>query len=251
MRSFAVLAIVLSLAVVGCGDDSTPTEPGPQGPGAFSETFAGTLKTSGTAFYSFGAAGGTVQITFASLTDKATGALVAATPQIGLGIPAGTGCGLSTSVNAAPALVSQIVSTLAPGTYCVSIADTGGITADSDFAIRITQGVLALNSTTSPEAFNSNLAPNGTSTRTFSVAGGLASGPATVRLESVSPTAVIGFGIGLWRFDNNTCSLTQVISSSGGAEIALPVDQGTYCVKAFDTGALTGFVAFAATLIHP
>ena len=157
----------------------------------------------------------------------------------------------STSLTSAAALSAQIVTTLAPGIYCVSITDTGGVTADSDFAIRITQGSLALLSTTSPETFNSNLSVNGSSTRTFTVAGGTGTGLATVRLDSVSPSTVIGFGIGLWRFDTGTCSLTQVINSSGGAQFSLPIDQGTYCVRLFDTGTLTNPVAFAANLIHP
>jgi hypothetical protein len=258
MRSLVLALIVVSLASAGCGDSTDGTPTAPSGGGAFTETFAGTLKTGGTAFYSF-AIGATnlgqpanLFITLTSVTTTATGAVVTGvSPQIGIGVPAGTGCALNQSVLAPPGLAPQISVFLAPGTYCVSITDTGGLTGDSDFAVRITQGALNVQSSTSPETFASNLAVKGTSTRTFTIAGGTSIGTVTATLSSVTPSQTVGFAIGVWRSDNNTCSLTASAETTGGASFSLPASQGIYCIKVFDTGTLTDFVAFSVAIAHP
>jgi len=132
----------------------------------------------------------------------------------------------------------------------VRVSGDGGITADTNFAVRITQGKLNLKSTASPVTFSSNLGPKGASTQTFAVAGGT-SGTATVTLATVFPSTTIGFGVGLWRPDTAACSLTQVINSSGGGQLSLGVDQGIYCVRVFDLNTLTNFVNFSISINHP
>jgi len=57
--------------------------------------------------------------------------------QFALGVPAGTGCRPLTAITAAPALVPQLTSNLAEGIYCVSVTDTGTLTRDMNFAIRV------------------------------------------------------------------------------------------------------------------
>ena len=52
-------------------------------------------------------------------------------------VPAGTGCRPLTAITAAPALVPQLTSNLAEGIYCVSVTDTGTLTRDMNFAIRV------------------------------------------------------------------------------------------------------------------
>jgi len=259
MRSLVLALIVVSLAGAGCGsnDNTTPTSPSGGG-GAFTESFASTIKTGGTVFYSFVMGGTNVNqpanlfITLASVTNTATGAVVTGiTPRLGLGVPSGTGCALSQSVLAAPALTAQLSAFVAPGTYCVSIADTGGITADSDFMIRITQGALIMTSTPSPQTFASNLSVKGTSVQTFAITGGTGVGQVTATLNSVSPVKTIGFAIGVWRPDNSTCSVTAATTSAGGATFSLPINQGTYCIKVSDPGTLTDVVAFSVGIIHP
>jgi hypothetical protein len=249
MRTSACFLFGLALVGAACGSNSGNTATSPTLSAAATEVFGGTLSASGSAFYSFSVIqASTVGITLGSLTSVATGAVLSATPTIALGIPAGTGCGPLTSQSASPSLSAQISVPLAAGVFCVSITDTGGLTADANFAIRITQGTLALKSTTSPETFASHLAVNGNSTRTFTVAGG---GNVTATLDSVSPSRVIGFGIGIWRFDTPSCNLSAVVNSSGGAQFAMPVDQGTYCIKVFDVGNLTDVASFSVSIVHP
>jgi hypothetical protein len=244
-----LLLLGLTLFGAACGSGSNDTVTSPTITSAATEVFGGTLKASGSAFYSFSVfQTGTVGITLASLTSAATGAALSTTTTLLVGIPSGTGCGVLKALPATPSLSAQITAELAAGIYCVSITDTGGLTADASFAIRITQGTLNLKSTTSPEVFASNLAVNGSSTRTFTVA---TSGSMTANLDDVGSSKVVGVGIGIWRFDTPSCNLTQVVNSSGGARFAMNVDQGTYCVKVFDVGNLTTAVSFAVTIVHP
>ena len=57
--------------------------------------------------------------------------------KLGLGVPAGIGCGLTQSVTVPPALTPQIGVTLAPGIFCASIEDVGNLKSPVSFAIRI------------------------------------------------------------------------------------------------------------------
>src|SRR5262245_37001313 len=246
----ALVAVSISVAGAGCGKDNTPTSPTATAPPAFSTFFGDTISASATKFYSFqSTSGGPVQITLASLTSASSGALVAATPTMGFGIPAGTGCSPSTTITTSPGLSAQIAVNLTPGIYCVSITGNGGISADTNFAIRITQGTLTAPSTASPMTFASNLAPKGASTQTFTVAGGT-TGTVTATID-VNPARTVGFGIGMWRPDTSTCSLTQSVNTAGGAQLTATVDQGTYCVKVFDIATLPDFVAFTVKVTHP
>jgi hypothetical protein len=71
------------------------------------------------------------------MTLASPGPAVSIPVQLGLGIPAGIGCGLTQSVTVPPALTPQIGVTLAPGIFCVSIQDVGTLTSPVNFAIRI------------------------------------------------------------------------------------------------------------------
>src|SRR5262245_2467318 len=133
MKRLLSLLLLACLAGAGCGDEPTPTEPEPTIV-AFSEYFTDTVAASATKFYSFGLVqDGDVQITLGSLTAATGGAVVNATPTLGFGIPAGTGCGVTTTVNSSPALSAQITQTLKSGIYCVRITGDGGISADTNF----------------------------------------------------------------------------------------------------------------------
>src|SRR5262245_559802 len=215
LQSVFLFLLVACLGGAGCGDEPTPTEPEPIVV-AFSEFYTDVIPASATKFYSFGLVqDGTVQVTLASLTAATGGAIVNASPTLGFGIPSGTGCGVTTTVNMAPALTAQITQTLKAGIYCVRITGDGGISADTNFAIRITQGTLTNKSTASPVTFASNLGPKGASVQTFTVAGGT-TGIATVTLDTVSPSTTIGVGLGLWRPDTAVCNMTQAINTNAG-----------------------------------
>jgi hypothetical protein len=138
MRIFARALFVLLVAVGACGDD-TPTNPSDTPTATIvQELFAGALTTGQTDFYSFSVTfNGTVSVLLATTTNDA-GVPLARQMQMGLGIPSGTGCAVTTMVPVTAALASQITMTLAPGVYCVNVIDSGGTSGSVNFNIRIT-----------------------------------------------------------------------------------------------------------------
>lgn len=141
MRALSFVLVGLALATASaCGDDAqSTTAPTTTTAAVGTELFVGTLSPGGSRFYSFRVtnAGG-VTLLLASLTAGSTQPALATTVQFGFGVPQGTGCGLTTSVDTPPGLIAQITNTSNPGIYCVHVADTGRLTAPADFAIRIT-----------------------------------------------------------------------------------------------------------------
>jgi hypothetical protein len=128
--------LVLSIAAFGCHHDSvTPTSP--TAVTVTTETFASTLDVGAMRFYSFTVtSGGTVSAELASVTAADTGAVMGTTLELGLGIPAGTGCAVSITRNVAPALTMQVLTSFEPGVHCVRVADVGGLTKRVRFAVR-------------------------------------------------------------------------------------------------------------------
>jgi hypothetical protein len=105
---------------------------------ANARVFTGTLAAQESAFYSFTlpqASG--VFVTLASVTGLDTREGTSTPLRLGLGVPRGTGCALTSSTVAAPALTPQIREYLAPGVRCVSVTDPGRLPAPVRFAVRI------------------------------------------------------------------------------------------------------------------
>ena len=102
------------------------------------QTFAGSLTTSGSLFYSIVVTQrGPVSLTLAAVQTPGGGAL--STPiGIGVGIPQGTGCPRTSSVVTPPGLAAQLTVTLNPGTYCAAVYDVGNLSSAANFAMRIT-----------------------------------------------------------------------------------------------------------------
>ena len=102
------------------------------------QTFAGSLTTSGSLFYSIVVTQrGPVSLTLAAVQTPGGGALT--TPiGIGVGIPQGTGCPRTSSVVTPPGLAAQLTVTLNPGTYCAAVYDVGNLSSAANFAMRIT-----------------------------------------------------------------------------------------------------------------
>jgi hypothetical protein len=102
------------------------------------QTFAGSLTTSGSLFYSIVVTQrGPVSLTLAAVQTPGGGALT--TPiGIGVGIPKGTGCPRTSSVVTPPGLAAQLTVTLNPGTYCAAVYDVGNLSSAANFAMRIT-----------------------------------------------------------------------------------------------------------------
>jgi hypothetical protein len=129
-------ALVLTSFAAACGGDS-PVTPTTTATTATTEVYSGTLAAGGAGFYSFNVlTAGSVSVTFASLTD-ANGRPFSAPLTVGLGVPAGEGCGVTTSVSASPGLSAQLSSMAAVSTYCVQLSDAGALTAPANFGVRI------------------------------------------------------------------------------------------------------------------
>ena len=103
-------------------------------------------------------------------------------------------------------------------------------------------------SSTISETWSSVVAPNGTSSKSFTVE---KSGTITVTLTAAGAT--IGVGVGLPRTNGGGCRLGVTVSSSGGTapQINTTADAGQYCVQVYDLGTLTDPVGFALKIDHP
>lgn len=133
-----LVAVFLSAGLMAACADST-TSPTTTTATTSTEIFAGTLDPGGSSFYSFSVTnGGVVTVNLASLT---TGPTVRTTSTavlgLGLGIPAGTDCAVSTSTETAAGLAAQMTNERTAGTYCVRIHDVGQLVVPVTFAIRI------------------------------------------------------------------------------------------------------------------
>jgi hypothetical protein len=128
---------VVALAGAGLGCEQNPSAPSQVGAGALTiENFAGTIPVGGSAFYSFTApVPGTITLTLLAL--KEAGADSAALVNVGLGVPRGTGCTLTTSLTTGIGVVPQVGGQFDAGVYCARVADVGNLTNSATFTINI------------------------------------------------------------------------------------------------------------------
>jgi hypothetical protein len=253
-RASIALLCLLAAVSAGCGDDS-PTAPTPETPVVVTELFSGTLSAGGNGFYSFSVpTTSSVGITLVSLTPSASGPALTTPMTIGLGQPEGTGCKLTTSLTVTPGLAPQISRPLDPNIYCASIADAGGLSATTNFVVRIMKvpsGFSFPTGSPKTEKFETNLPVGGAVTRTFTAT---QAGNVTFTLQNTTPGgAAVGLGIGFWRGDGVTCSLTRSLTVTPGSspQISIDVDPGTYCAKLFDVATLTEPVFFTLEIVFP
>jgi hypothetical protein len=130
-----VAVLVLTVLSAACGDSTTAPTTTTTTPAT--EVFSGTIGPGGSSFYSFSVlTAGPVGITFASLTDG-TGKTLSTPMTVGMGVPAGEGCGVTTSVTAPPGLSAQLTNAASISTYCVQLSDAGALTAPANFGVRI------------------------------------------------------------------------------------------------------------------
>jgi hypothetical protein len=140
MRRVAHFSLIATIGLgVNCGTAETPTSPTTtEVVTARVVVFSGTLSVGGSRFYSFTASqAGTATLTLASLARGTNGPAVPATVGLGLGIPSGADCAMTSSVTTGAMLTAQITGDLQPGIYCARIADVGRLTEAVSFAIRI------------------------------------------------------------------------------------------------------------------
>jgi len=137
MRSVVCVLLVAAALSAGCSGSSASTTT-PTVSGSLTEVFTGSLAVNGSGFYSFTVSStGTTSVMLASITTAVPGPAVNLAVSLGVGVPAGIGCPVTTAVTVGPALTSQIAITLDPGIYCVNIADIGNLPVPVNFAIRI------------------------------------------------------------------------------------------------------------------
>ena len=139
------------------------------------------------------------------------------------------------TLRAAPALCALVVSLLA------AVACDDASTATSP-------------TTTSPvtETFVGQVSVGGAASRSF---GAASAGTAAITLTQIGPPAgvTVGLGVGIPQSGGAGCYLTQTVQAgaSSAPQLTVPVEAGTYCVRLFDTGALTSPVAFNVTIVRP
>ncbi len=134
-----ILALGLAVAVTGCGEDATPTSASaPPSANSAERLFSGVLTAGDAQFYSFTlpqASG--VFVTLASVTGTDSRDATSTALGVGLGVPRGTECVMSTRLVTAPALTPQIGAFTDPGVRCVAVFDPGRLPAPVRFAVRI------------------------------------------------------------------------------------------------------------------
>jgi hypothetical protein len=139
-----VIAFYAAGATAACGDDSTPTSPTTTttttttaaAEASISEAFVSSVPVNGSRFYAFEVgAYGTVNVTL----DRVGGGGVPTSVWVGvgLGVPDGTDCSTTTSLNTQAGSGPHISTTLDVGTYCARIYDIGNLAAAAPFAVTI------------------------------------------------------------------------------------------------------------------
>ena len=135
MSLMRCLAFATAIAAAACGETvETPTSATTTDP--VTVLFSGTLQPRSSRFYSYTLRSvGTVTAMLASL--ERNGVPVNHTLELGLGVPAGTGCAVSAAASTTTALVPQLRQDATIGTYCVRIADVDGLPSAMNFTIRV------------------------------------------------------------------------------------------------------------------
>jgi hypothetical protein len=138
-----VIAAALAIAA-GCGASESPTSPTtttetPETPEAvtITESFNGTVAPGSARFYSFDVGvRGTVNLTLDSIGGR-DGVPATVWVGLGLGVPDGTDCATTTSLNTQSGTTPQVSTVVEPGTYCARVYDIGNLAASAAFAVTI------------------------------------------------------------------------------------------------------------------
>jgi hypothetical protein len=138
MKTLLTFALCTAAMFCGCSKDATPTSPSDTATTAPAPIlFNGSLEPRTARFYSYSlTTAGTVSAMLASV--ELNGKPMSNALEIGLGIPAGTGCSVIVAQNAAPLLIPQLRQDFGAGTYCVRVADVDGLPAAMNFTVRVT-----------------------------------------------------------------------------------------------------------------
>ncbi|HEY7172078.1 MAG TPA: hypothetical protein VH417_14605 [Vicinamibacterales bacterium] len=134
---FTIAAAALSISLSACGDDITT--PSSTASGTPTEYFSGTIWPGGETSYAFTVnQDGLITETLGSVTAAGAGrAAEDATLTIGFGVPHGTGCGRSQSVDTKAGLMPQLGTTAPAGIYCADVSAPANAPGPFDFVLRI------------------------------------------------------------------------------------------------------------------
>lgn len=107
--------------------------------GSTSEYFTGTIAPGASQFYSFTVTGGgAVDVTLVSTQTARIGGSVGARLNVGVGVPSGFGCAVTSSAVITPGLTAQLSTNGTASTvYCINIADPGVLATDTLFVVRV------------------------------------------------------------------------------------------------------------------
>lgn len=246
-QRFLALSLVVLAVSAACTNNETPTTPTDTGPTSFTQVFTGTLQPGASSSFAFGLGSAVaLRVALGSLTDLSENPL-SSTLKLTFGRPQGTGCGELQSVTVQAALATHMIFQPAPGTYCVGVSNAG---QEVMFGVRITQGDPSSTATPGTDTYSSVLFPGGFTSRTFEAS---AAGTVTVIMDTISPANVasLNAGVGFPRSDGGGCQITRAFTASRGAQLAVPVEIGTYCVKVSDPGTLTQTTQFSLRIVRP
>ena len=138
MTRWTPFVLLASLLMAACGDSPTaPDDTATTTTTVWPTVFEGTLDVKGARFYSFSVSqSGSLTAHLASLTLVGHREVLAVPVRLGVGVPKGEGCAVTEFVDASPALVTQLTTTLAAGIYCMNISDIGALPEAAVFSIR-------------------------------------------------------------------------------------------------------------------
>ena len=121
-------AVAAALALGACGGSSTASPNAP----TTTETFTGTLSAGGVNVHPFNVAqSGALTVTLTTLSPQST-----ITVGLGLGLPSGTACSLSSTDNTAK-MGSVEQTTLDAGAWCVAIYDLGNVQGSDTYTLTV------------------------------------------------------------------------------------------------------------------
>lgn len=131
-----LITVAVAALTAGCSkDNATPTSPSTTTAPA-TILFAGTLQPRTARFYSYTlTTAGTVTALLASL--ERNGVPANNSLELGIGVPAGTGCAVTAVAETTATLQPQLRQDYSTGTYCVRIADMEGLPQAMNFTIRV------------------------------------------------------------------------------------------------------------------
>jgi len=244
----------LVVALAGCSDE-IPTAPAPPQVPSSLNTFVSQVAPLGQAqfFFQLVENSAVIRVTLGATTTDGQSRALDAAISVRVGAPTSDGCGDTLVATTTAALTAQLSGTLPIGTYCVQVKDTGTLAEPADITVRVHINPPADESSTGTETFESNLALDGFSSKSFVVR---QPGTVTATLDSLGAPAgsTIIMGIGIQGATEEVgCRLGVPTRLSQGGAVSAMVDPGFYCVAVLSlmSDQPQNQTSFKVTTTHP